>query len=193
MILLNSYLKKSSYILTSAKLAMATLECNKLVMCISRLVEFELQLELKIEQKYGTSLVKLVLSRRRSASLLQSVCPSQLYWENIAHRYARNSPTTPSNRMDSLEEKNDPNSRLSMESNYRPQLGSFELKLLKKWVNFKHINAFLRKRHMIEYFWKNMSKIPGENGSSLNKQITLKINVLANITITKTSVLVVYP
>jgi hypothetical protein len=37
-----------------------------------------------------------------------------------------------------------------------------------------------------------MSKIPGDNGSSLNKLITLKINVLANIKITKTSVLVVY-
>jgi hypothetical protein len=36
-----------------------------------------------------------------------------------------------------------------------------------------------------------MSKIPGDNGSSLNKLITLKLNILANITITKTSVLVV--
>jgi hypothetical protein len=44
---------------------------------------------------------------------------------------------------------------------------------------------------MIRYFEKNMSKIPGDNGSSLNKLITLKINVLASITITKTSVLVV--
>jgi hypothetical protein len=52
-------------------------------MCISRLVEFELLLELKIEQKKGTSLVKLVLLLRKSASR-QSVCPSQLYWENIA-------------------------------------------------------------------------------------------------------------
>jgi hypothetical protein len=33
-----------------------------------------------------------------------------------------------------------------------------------------------------------MSKIPGDNGSSLNETITLKINVLSNITITKTSV-----
>jgi hypothetical protein len=46
---------------------------------------------------------------------------------------------------------------------------------------------------MIQYFRKNMSKIPVDNGSSLNKLITIKINVLANITITKTSVLVVYP
>jgi hypothetical protein len=37
-----------------------------------------------------------------------------------------------------------------------------------------------------------MSNIPGDNGSSLNKLITLKINVLANITVTKTSVSVVY-
>jgi hypothetical protein len=33
---------------------MATIEC-KLAMCISRLVELELLLELKIEQKQGTS------------------------------------------------------------------------------------------------------------------------------------------
>jgi hypothetical protein len=49
------------------KLAIAAIEC-KLAMCISRLVEFELLLELKSEQKNGTSLVKLVLSRRKSAS-----------------------------------------------------------------------------------------------------------------------------
>jgi hypothetical protein len=36
------------------KLAMAAIEC-KLAMCISRVVEFELLLELKIEQKNGTS------------------------------------------------------------------------------------------------------------------------------------------
>jgi hypothetical protein len=44
---------------------------------------------------------------------------------------------------------------------------------------------------MIGYFWKNMSKIPDDNGSSLNKLITLKINVLANITLIETSVSVV--
>jgi hypothetical protein len=49
---------------TYTKLHMAALEC-KLAMCIIRLVEFELLLELKIEQKNGTSLVKLVLSRRK--------------------------------------------------------------------------------------------------------------------------------
>jgi hypothetical protein len=37
-----------------------------------------------------------------------------------------------------------------------------------------------------------MPKIPGDNGSSLNKLITITINVLANITVvTKTSVSVV--
>jgi hypothetical protein len=86
-----------------------------------------------------------------------------------------------------------PNFRLSMESNCGPQLGLFELKLLKIWVNFKHINSLLGKRRMIAYFRKNISKIPGDNGSSLKKLITLKINVLPNITITKTSVLVVNP
>jgi hypothetical protein len=51
---------------------MATIAC-KLAMCISRLVEFELILELKIEQKHGTSLIKLVLLRRKSASRLKKV------------------------------------------------------------------------------------------------------------------------
>jgi hypothetical protein len=40
-------------------------------------------MELKFEQKSGTSLVELVLSRRKSG-LLQSVCPSQLYIFDIA-------------------------------------------------------------------------------------------------------------
>jgi hypothetical protein len=86
-----------------------------------------------------------------------------------------------------------PNSRISMESNCRPQLGSFELNQLKIWANFKYINSLLAKRQMIGYFWKNMSNIPGDNGSSLNKLITLKIIALTNITVTKTSVSVVYP
>jgi hypothetical protein len=44
---------------------------------------------------------------------------------------------------------------------------------------------------MIGYFRKNMSKIPGDNGSSINIPIAIKINILANINITKASVLVV--
>jgi hypothetical protein len=51
---------------------MATIECT-LAMSIKRLVEFELLLELKIEQKYGTSLVKLLLLRRKSVSRLKTV------------------------------------------------------------------------------------------------------------------------
>jgi hypothetical protein len=47
---------------------------------------------------------------------------------------------------------------------------------------------------MIEYFRKNMSNIPGDNGSSLNIPITIKIIALTNITlIIETSVSVVYP
>jgi hypothetical protein len=49
---------------TYTKLAMAAIEC-KLAMVISRLVKFELLLELKIEPKKGTS--------RDSPSLKQSV------------------------------------------------------------------------------------------------------------------------
>jgi hypothetical protein len=40
---------------TNTKLHMAVVEC-KLAMCVSRLAEFELLLELKFEQKKGTSL-----------------------------------------------------------------------------------------------------------------------------------------
>jgi hypothetical protein len=38
-----------------------------------------------------------------------------------------------------------------------------------------------------------MSKIPGDNGSSLNKLITIKIIALTNIALIETSVLAVYP
>jgi hypothetical protein len=69
---------------------MAALEC-KVAMVISRLVKFELRLELKIEQKHGTSLVKLVLSGRKSASR-QSVCRSQLYISISPHRTSGNCP-----------------------------------------------------------------------------------------------------
>jgi hypothetical protein len=48
---------------------MATLEC-KLAMCINRLVEFELLLELKIEQKSGTLLHTL---RYKAVSSLKTV------------------------------------------------------------------------------------------------------------------------
>jgi hypothetical protein len=44
---------------------------------------------------------------------------------------------------------------------------------------------------MIGYFRKNMTKIPVDNGSSLNITITLKIIALANITLIETSVSVV--
>jgi hypothetical protein len=57
---------------TNNKVHMATLQC-KLAMCISRLVEFELLLELKIEQKTFTSLVKIVFLKRKSASRLETV------------------------------------------------------------------------------------------------------------------------
>jgi hypothetical protein len=89
--------------------------------------------------------------------------------------------------------KKDPNESLSMESNCRPQYGSFELNGLKIWTNFMYINSLLAKRRMIGYFRKNMSKIPVNNGSSLDIVITLKIiALLANITLIETSVSVVY-
>jgi hypothetical protein len=44
---------------------------------------------------------------------------------------------------------------------------------------------------MIGYFRKNMSKIPVDNGSSLNIPITIKIIALTNITLIETSASVV--
>jgi hypothetical protein len=46
---------------------------------------------------------------------------------------------------------------------------------------------------MIRYFKEKMSNIPGDNGSSLNITITIKIIALTNITLIETSVLAVYP
>jgi hypothetical protein len=45
---------------------------------------------------------------------------------------------------------------------------------------------------MIGYFRENTSKIPGDNGSSLNITVTKIINTLNNITMIKTSVPVVF-
>jgi hypothetical protein len=80
-----------------------------------------------------------------------------------------------------------------MESNCRPQLRSFELKLLKIWAIFKYINSLLEKETNDRIFSKNMPKIPGDNGSSLNKLIAIKIIALTNITLIETYVPVVYP
>jgi hypothetical protein len=46
---------------------------------------------------------------------------------------------------------------------------------------------------MIGYFRINMSKIPGDNASSLNIPIPIKIIALTNIRLIETSVSVVYP
>jgi hypothetical protein len=50
---------------TYTKLRSPAIECKE-GLCISRLVDFELLMELKLEQKPGTSLVKLLLSRRKA-------------------------------------------------------------------------------------------------------------------------------
>jgi hypothetical protein len=47
---------------------MAAIEC-KVAMCICRLLDFELLLELKFEQKKGTSLVKLVVTTTERLSV----------------------------------------------------------------------------------------------------------------------------
>jgi hypothetical protein len=45
---------------------------------------------------------------------------------------------------------------------------------------------------MIRYFREKTSNTPGDNGSSLNIPITIKIIALTNITLIETSILVVY-
>jgi uncharacterized protein (UPF0333 family) len=67
------------------------------------------------------------------------------------------------------------------------------VKAVENSSNFKYMNSLLAKRRMIGYFQKNMSKIPGDNGSSLNITITTRIIALTNTTLIETSVLVVYP
>jgi hypothetical protein len=62
------------------KLAIAAIEC-KLAMVTSRLVEFELLLQLKFEQKKGTSLVKLVLSRRKSMVTTERLSVPVIYFD----------------------------------------------------------------------------------------------------------------
>jgi hypothetical protein len=52
---------------------------------------------------------------------------------------------------------------------------------------------FYKETHDTIFQRKNMSNIPGDNGSSLNKLITLNIFALTNITLIETSVPVVYP
>jgi hypothetical protein len=63
---------------TYTKLHSPAIECKD-GLCISRLVDFELLLELKIEQKKGTSLHTLCCRLRQAYLLKQSstVCPSQ--------------------------------------------------------------------------------------------------------------------
>jgi hypothetical protein len=81
--------------------------------------------------------------------------------------------------------KKAPYESLSMESNSRPQLRSVWLSQLLIWAKIKHINSLLAKRHMIQYFRKNMSKIPGDNNNN--------IHILTHITLIETSILAVYP
>jgi hypothetical protein len=64
---------------TYTKLRSPAIECKE-GLCISRLVDFELLLELKIEQKNGTPLVKLVLSRRKSGLQTERLSVHVIYF-----------------------------------------------------------------------------------------------------------------
>jgi hypothetical protein len=64
---------------------------------------------------------------------------------------------------------------------------------VENWSDFKYIISLTRSNTWYRYFRKIMSEIPGDNGSSLSKLITIKIIALTNITLIETSVLVVQP
>ena len=60
------------------------------------------------------------------------------------------------------------------------------------WSCFNYLNSLLEKDAHDRIFRKNESYIPGDNGSSLNIPITMKIIALSNITVLETSVLALY-
>jgi hypothetical protein len=68
---------------TYTKLRSPAIGCKE-GLCISRSVYFELLLELKIEQKDGTSLVKLVLSRRKSGLRTERLSVPVIYFRYCA-------------------------------------------------------------------------------------------------------------
>jgi hypothetical protein len=63
---------------------MATLEC-KLAMCIIRLVEFELLLELKIKQKHGTSLISPRCKDASSLKIVERLSVPVIYFDIRAY------------------------------------------------------------------------------------------------------------
>jgi hypothetical protein len=79
---------------TYTKLHSPAIECKE-GLCISRLVEFELLLELKFEQKIGTSLDSPCYkdaSKGKQSVRGPDVCPSQLYIMDNALGFTRTSP-----------------------------------------------------------------------------------------------------
>ena len=60
------------------------------------------------------------------------------------------------------------------------------------WAYFEYINSLLEKDAHDRIFRKNRSYISGDNGSSLNVTIRMKIIALTNITVIETSVSALY-
>ena len=60
------------------------------------------------------------------------------------------------------------------------------------WSCFNYLNSLLEKDAHDRIFRKNTSYIPGDNGSSLNVPITMKIIALPNIIVIEISVLALY-
>jgi hypothetical protein len=88
---------------------------------------------------------------------------------NIAHlsRYKRETTfrwiqigTSPADRLNWYRVSNEPNYRLSMESNCRPQFGSFELKLLKIGAMIKYINSLSLRDEWSDIFKKTCPIYP---------------------------------
>ena len=66
------------------------------------------------------------------------------------------------------------------------------LRLLEFASNFEYLKSLLVKDTHDRIFRKNTSYIPGDNGSSLNITIPIKIIALTNISIIKRTVLLLY-
>jgi hypothetical protein len=91
-----------------------------------------------------------------------------LHWKRKYSIGYDTTPSTPSDRWDWCWEKNEP----KFDTKYGIELPAFistpALKLLSNWWKFKLINSLSLRDEWSDIFRKNTSKIPGDNGSSLN-------------------------
>jgi hypothetical protein len=75
---------------------------------------------------------------------------------------------TPAHWLSKYRKKNAPKFQTKYGIELPTSFRIIELNQLKIWWNFKHINSLRKETHDTDIFEKNMSKIPVDNGSSLN-------------------------